>query len=162
MLGNNQIITVDPTKGAIHLNSAHNSQALTFLTPLLSATEEQRVRQQTGKNEYITELRLGTVRGWSVVDNGNTDTTADFSNIVQRIVFNDGRVSDIELNASLGHGDDIVYIGKGRGIIDGGSGIDTVDYSKSQSDWAEFSAIDGISGNYEVKRNVTGDIYHEK
>ncbi len=159
---NNQTVNIDPTKGTIYLNSKHNSQALTFLTPLLSSTEEQRVRHETGKNEYITELRLGTARGWDVIDNGNTHTIADFSNIVQRVVFNDGKAANITLNASLGNGDDTIYIGKGGSVINGGDGTDTVNYTKSQSDWAEFSAIDGVSGNYTVKRNVTGDIYHEK
>ncbi|EPY9602855.1 hypothetical protein ACXH2K_004936 [Escherichia coli] len=70
------------------MNSKSPSQALTFLTPLMTPTSESRIRVQTGKNSWLS-LSLGKTRDWEITDKGNTSTIADFSNVVQRIVFRD-------------------------------------------------------------------------
>ncbi|EBJ5114620.1 hypothetical protein DV589_24970 [Salmonella enterica] len=154
-------VIIDPMKGEIVLSSDVKSQALVFLTPLMSATEESRVRLQTGKNAYLNELRLGKYYDWNVTDSGDTNTTVDFSRVTQRIVFNDGKDKDLLLHVHLGAGNDTAYISEGGAVIDGGSGFDIVDYTKSKGDWAEFNAIDAQSGNYNVNRHVSGEIYKE-
>ncbi|HCQ9025501.1 TPA: hypothetical protein OMI62_004768 [Escherichia coli] len=155
-------VKINASEGVINLSSSRKSQALVFVTPLLSATDEKRIRKKTGKNEYLSEIRLGKARGWVINDKGNTSTVADFTNVVQRIVFHDGVARNVSLSANLGHGNDVVYISEGESIVDGGEGIDTVSYTKHKGQGVTFSAIDGISGNYSIERNVFGNVYREK
>ncbi|EFC4421672.1 hypothetical protein FDP73_23285 [Escherichia coli] len=153
-------VAVDVDKGSITLDSNSPSQALVFMAPLMSPMSESRVRVQTGKNSWST-LTLGKNKDWKVIDKGDTSTTADFSSIVQRIVFRDNSVHDITLTADMGNGDDTIYIGQGQTIVNAGDGFDTVSYSRSPDSMVVIKAIGEESGNYEVKRRVIGDVYHE-
>lgn len=161
VLKDSKEVLIDPQQGSIVLNGDKKSQALTFLTPLMSATSESRVRQQTGKNSYLTELQLGKITGWSITDRGNTNTTVDFTHVVQRFIFENGNKHDIKLIADLGKGDDIAYISSGSTEINGGEGFDIVNYTKSQGNFVKFDAINGVSGNYNVSRHVSGTVYQE-
>jgi len=155
----NQVV-LDLEKGNITLDSKSSSQALVFTTPLLTATSESRVRVQTGKNAWLT-LTLGKTKDWSVVDKGDTSTIADFSKVVQRIVFRDRSIHDVTLTADMGNGDDTIYIGQGQTIVNAGNGFDTVSYSRASALMTEINAINGKSGEYDVKRHIQDDVYHE-
>lgn len=154
-------ITMDVDKGTIILDSKSSSQTLTFLTPLMTSTSESRVRIQTGKNTWLTQLSLGNTNDWIVTDNGNTSTVADFSNIVQRIVFKNNNINNVTLTANMGSGDDTIYVGHGTSVINAGDGFDTVSYSRSSAEWTEIKAVNEKSGDYDVTRHVNSDVYYE-
>ena len=54
-------VRLDDVEGSITLNSKSPSQALTFLTPLMTPTSESRIRVQTGKNSWLS-LSLGKTK----------------------------------------------------------------------------------------------------
>lgn len=68
-------------------------------------------------------------KDWEITDKGNTSTIADFSNVVQRIVFRDKNIHDVGITAYMGGGDDTIYVGQGKSVIEGGEGFDTVSYA---------------------------------
>ncbi|WP_193126057.1 hypothetical protein [Escherichia coli] len=153
-------VRLDDVEGSITLNSKSPSQALTFLTPLMTPTSESRIRVQTGKNSWLS-LSLGKTKDWEITDKGNTSTIADFSNVVQRIVFRDKNIHDVGITAYMGGGDDTIYVGQGKSVIEGGEGFDTVSYARSPVLWSQIEAVNGRPGDYDVKRGVNSDVYHE-
>ncbi|EGT4373619.1 hypothetical protein AUM47_19345 [Cronobacter malonaticus] len=153
-------VMLDDLEGSITLNSKSSSQALTFLTPLMSPTTESRIRVQTGKNSWQS-LSLGKTKDWEITDKGNTSTIADFSKVVQRIVLRDKNIHDVAVTAYMGGGDDTIYIGQGKSVIEGGEGFDTVSYARSSALWSRIEAVNGRPGDYDVKRGVNSDVYHE-
>ncbi len=157
---NTREVILDSLEGSITLNSKSTSQALTFLTPLMTPTTESRIRVQTGKNSWLS-LTLGKTTDWEVTDKGNTSTIADFSKVVQRIVFRDQSIHDVTVTAYMEGGDDTIYIGQGKSVIDAGEGFDTVSYARSSALWSQISAVNGKSGDYDVKRGVNSNVYHE-
>ncbi|EAN2945072.1 hypothetical protein AII34_21045 [Salmonella enterica] len=155
-------VLLDASNGHIVLESSNHNQVLTFLTPLMSSTTEEHERINVGKNEYINKLKLGALRGWEVTDVGNTNTLVDVSKVVQHFVDSEGAHQDIPLVLNLGGGDDVVSMGYGKTIVNGGEGTDIVDYSKMENGGAEFVSINGESGNYLVSRGVDGNAYVEE
>lgn len=157
---NKREVMLDDLEGSITLNSRSPSQALTFLTPLMTPTSESRIRVQTGKNSWLS-LSLGKTKDWEITDKGNTSTIADFSKVVQRIVFRDKNIHDVGVTAYMGGGDDTIYVGQGKSVIEGGEGFDTVSYARSSAIWSQIEAVNGRPGDYDVKRGVNSDVYHE-
>ncbi|EHK89519.1 RTX family leukotoxin LtxA [Aggregatibacter actinomycetemcomitans] len=148
---------LDPIKGNIDLSGIKGSTTLTFLNPLLTAGKEERKRRQSGKYEFITELKVKGRTDWKVKGIANANGVYDFSNLIQHFVTRENKVLEARLIANLGAKDDYVFVGSGSTIINAGEGYDVVDYSKGRTG---ALTIDGRNatkaGQYEVERDLGG------
>ncbi|WP_233141422.1 RTX family leukotoxin LtxA [Aggregatibacter actinomycetemcomitans] len=148
---------LDPIKGNIDLSGIKGSTTLTFLNPLLTAGKEERKTRQSGKYEFITELKVKGRTDWKVKGVPNSNGVYDFSNLIQHAVTRDNKVLEARLIANLGAKDDYVFVGSGSTIVNAGDGYDVVDYSKGRTG---ALTIDGRNatkaGQYKVERDLSG------
>ncbi|UWR48122.1 hypothetical protein [Phaeobacter inhibens] len=127
----------------IQLANAQGAKSyLTFTSPLFSAGTEETTREETGKNEYQTTLKITDLSGWRIRDFGNNQTTFNLSKVVSSAEDRFGNRMEVDIKIEANGGDDTLFAYEAQVEFDGGAGIDTASYARlSGSELADGLSI---------------------
>ncbi|MFV1462820.1 MULTISPECIES: hypothetical protein [unclassified Phaeobacter] len=161
--------SLTPTEGSdinvINLPNANGAKSyLTFTTPLFSAGTEETSREETGKNEYQTTLKITDLSGWDIRDYGDNQTTFNMSKVVSSAEDRMGNKMEVGIEINAGGGDDTLFAYESQVTFDGGTGQDTASYARLSGGELSRGLSIGASGDstYVSKNLTAGSKYYQE
>ncbi|MFS4583092.1 hypothetical protein [Phaeobacter sp. C3_T13_0] len=149
----------------IQLPNANGAKSyLTFTTPLFAAGNESTSREETGKNEYQTTLKITDLSGWKIRDFGNNQTTFNMSKVVTSAQDRLGNSMEIGIEIDAAGGDDTLFAYESEITFDGGSGSDTASYARlSGTELSRGITVFASADTVSVSKNLKeGSKYYQE
>jgi Ca2+-binding RTX toxin-like protein len=153
---------LDKNTGTIDLSTDLIRQSVIAYGPLRSPSSTGvSIRKLDGKDTYSTRI-VYVAKQWNFVDE-NTSTTISLKGLSLSNLDNN---DNLRSRLSMGGGNDVVFAGARHFEVDGGSGMNGVDYSDAFVDGAEdkssMTLQQAADGSFTVKRSGVGVMAYEE
>ncbi|PUE49516.1 hypothetical protein B9Z45_15705 [Limnohabitans sp. 2KL-17] len=157
---------LDKNTGTVDLSTDLIKQHVSFYGPLISASDTgMRIRENTGKDSYSTRI-VYEPRQWSFVD-GDTSTTVSLRGLSLNNLNNN---DNLPARMSMGGGNDVIFAGARHFQVDGGTGINGVDYTEAfvadtggkGGGGSSMTLQQAADGSFTVRRSGVGMMAYEE